>query len=159
MTIRMNIDLRDVSRQDAQEARILLDHKPWLTFRGLVLRERTLGARAAAGVTDFEHDSAWLFSMPVARFWLEFVDQDMTIILAVVGRPGILGDVVRVPQVHGYDPTRLPGAHRCTTCEDGHWIIPEDHYSGPPTPSELTREVSGCTLEIQIAPRGFGAIR
>lgn len=168
-----HIDLRAVTRDsDRFVCEIRLDTgdyskngplKPWITCGriGVQFPERrgsrpaTLSARAAYGVTDFEHDSAYIFKIPVSGWEVSFIDNGMVFAGCV-----IVGDAedLRVPTKPGYDPTKLDGAAVCKDkhCDKPHGIVPEGYFAGPPCSESVWRNLVGRRLEIIFGPTRGG---
>jgi hypothetical protein len=155
------LDLRSVTRDsDKTECRILLqDHprhpaSPWIILGQVLIRlDRHLPllmARAKAGVTDFEHDSAYVLRIPLIGVKLLEVDHEVE--LEAYIHPGKEGrDDFLVP-VDGYDPEKLEGATICEECEEKHVIVPEGYYAGPPFNQDLHEELRGRRIIIRIGP-------
>lgn len=138
----------------------------WLRFGQAQIRrqgERSPGcfcleARMTAGVTDFEHDSAYALRLPLvgAQFSELFVAYHTIHLVAWVDPNDDHGDYFRVP-FPGYDPTKHEKAYRCkdNRClEDypkGHVIVPEGFYV-PPFDPDLYAVVRGKKIEITIGP-------
>lgn len=155
------IDLQKVTRKGG-DTTILLDtgdyrcpRKEWIRCGAVCLNGHgenvsgTLGARAGAGVTDFEHDSPWIFQIPVVGASLSFIDNGVVWIYGWIG-----GDPenLRVPAVSGYDPTRLPGSRLCTECKRNHRMVPEGYFAGPPPEETLWQQLVGRRIEVVIRP-------
>jgi len=165
-----HIDLTGVTR-DADDfyCQIMIDtgnysgggsRKPWITCGRIKLqfpdsrgaRPAILSARAGYGITDFEHDSAYIFQIPVVGFEVSFVENGMVYAECVIGGEP---DDLRVPTKAGYDPTKLEGADVCTSesCKKPHGIVPEGYYAGPPTSEEIWRSLVSRKLEIVFGPK------
>lgn len=164
-----HIDLRAVTRDsDRFVCEISIDsgdyssggsRKPWITCGRIQIqfpdrggaRPATLSARAAYGVTDFEHDSPYIFQIPIVGFHVSFVENGMTYVECTVG--GNAEDL-RVPTAAGYDPTRLPGAYVCKDkhCEEHHAVVPEGYFAGPPASQEIWQNLVSRRLEIVFGP-------
>lgn len=161
------MDLRGVTRPGS-ETRILLDTgdysdggplKEWIRCGRIKLqapdrrgsRPWILSARAIAGVTDFEHDSAYIFQIPVVGVELEFVENGWTYLVAfIAGEP----EDLRLPISSGYDPTKLPGAETCDGSDCGHGkphgIVPEGHWAGPPPNAKVWAKLVGRRIEVRF---------
>lgn len=109
----------------------------------------TLGARAGKGVTDFEHDSPWIFQIPLIGPDFAFIDNGVVWVSGWIG-----GDPenLRVPVVSGYDPTRLPDSQLCTKCKPNHRMVPEGYFAGPPPEETLWQQLVGRRIEVVIRP-------
>lgn len=114
-------------------------------------RPWTLAARALEGVTDFEHDSAYIFQIPVIGVELEFVENGWTYLTGWIGGEP---EDLRVPTSSGYDPTKLKGAHECDGehCGEKHAIVPEGHWAGPPPSRKVWANLVGRKVEIRFGP-------
>jgi hypothetical protein len=117
-----------------------------------------LEAYLPAGVTDFEHDSAYAFKLPLIGVQFGSVEYHQTILTAWVdpNADGYFKDF-NVPRA-GYNPMKLPGAELCDLGEHGytcnlkpHMIVPEKHYV-PPFDAELYEVVKGKKVRIVISP-------
>ena len=158
------LDLRAVTR-DSNRAfcyiQLDADHegmKPWIECGRIEIQSRgekfpqLLAARADYGVTDFEHDSAYIFRIPVVGVRLDMVYQGGTTLVCWIAGDA---DDLRVPTSSDYDPTKLPGAFRCTDCEKHHDMVPEGAYAGPPPDPKLFALLVGRRLEIRFGTRGL----
>lgn len=111
--------------------------------------------RLTEGVTDFEHDSAYAFQLPLIGLTFDSLYYHQTTFVAWVDPNDF--ENFRVPRP-GYNPMKLPGAYCCKDkdCrrEDpkGHMIVPEDNYAGPMPDRELFQAVRGKRVEIKIGP-------
>lgn len=111
-------------------------------------------ARALEGVTDFEHDSAYIFQLPLVGARLEMVESGWTYIVAhIAGDP----DDLRIPSDGTYDPEKLDGAEICESEHYGckgkpHIVVPQDYYAGPPTKPTVWANLVGRRVEIRIGP-------
>jgi len=108
-----------------------------------------LTMRLTAGVTDFEHDSAYVFQLPLIGLTFESLYYHQTTFIAWVNPNA--SEAFRVPRP-GYNPMTMKGATTCKECKPRHLIVPEDHFAGPPTDLELFKLVRGKRVEIQIGP-------
>lgn len=164
-----HLDLRSVTRDaDRFVCEIRLDTgdysagsslKTWITCGRIDVRfpdrrgarPATLSARANHGVTDFEHDSAYIFQIPITGWDVSFVSNGMVYAECV-----IVGDAddLRVPTKPGYDPTKLEGAYACEDkhCDKPHGVVPEGYFAGPPTSETVWRNLVGRRLEIIFGP-------
>src|SRR5512135_114933 len=116
----------------------------------------TLDARMAGGVTDFEHDTAYVIKLPLIGVGFDGLAIHYTRI-HLIGwvDPNELEDF-RVPPP-GYDPVKDPGTYSCKDkrCLEehpkGHPIIPEGMWLPKPN-EELFRRVAGKRVEIIMGP-------
>lgn len=120
------------------------------------LGQYTLKAYLPAGVTDFEHDSAYAFQLPLIGIELVSVDYSQTTLRAWVDPEG--SEDFRVPRP-GYNPMELPGAKTCKLKVHGHQcyknphkMVPEGYFAGPPPDEELFEAVRGKRVEILFSP-------
>lgn len=163
------LDLRTVTRDsDRFVCEIRLDTgdysnggslKTWITCGRISVqfpdrrggRPATLSARAAYGVTDFEHDSAYIFKIPIAGWEVSFIDNGMVYAECI-----IVGEAedLRVPTKPGYDPTKLDGAYVCKDkhCDKPHDIVPEGYWAGAPGSDTVWKNLVGRRLEIFFGP-------
>jgi hypothetical protein len=111
-------------------------------------RKWRLSAYLKAGTTDFEHDSAYAFCLPLVGVTFESIYYGVTTAVAWIGGDDDAECDFRVPGP-GYDPLTLPGTVRCSSCrgKNSHAIVPEHHYQPPPEPG-LFALVRGCRVEI-----------
>lgn len=164
-----HLDLRAVTRDsDRFVCEIRLDTgdysnggslKTWITCGRIGVqfpdrrgaRPATLSARAKEGVTDFEHDSAYIFQIPIAGWDVSFVENGMVYAECV-----IVGNAedIRVPRTADYDPTKLPGAYVCEEkhCNKPHGVVPEGYFAGPPGSDAMWKNLVGRRLEIVFGP-------
>lgn len=110
--------------------------------------EWRLSARYCGGVTDFEHDSAYCFVVPLIGLRLDFLRGGRSLFEAYVHPRA--GDEFRFPDA-AEDPAGFPGAHTCTCCDEPHTIVPEGRYQPPRNP-ELYRKVAGRKVRIFVGP-------
>jgi hypothetical protein len=155
-------DLRSITRSEQciTDVYLIHDYKqvPWLRFGAAQLRhnERTrsssIAARLTAGVTDFEHDSAYAMRLPLIGVEFEKEFEYSIVLLHGWVDPSASEDF-HVP-LPGYDPSSLPGATVCkdARCSEPHPIVPEMHFAGPPSKDcrELYEKVRGKRVEIRI---------
>lgn len=112
-----------------------------------------LTARAKEGVTDFEHDSAYIFQIPITAPNFEFMDNSVVYLSALLlGREP---DDLRLKLDSNYDPTKLAGASRCDGkkyCKRGapHPVVPEGHWAGPTTVPGLYQQLIGAKVEVTM---------
>lgn len=160
-----HIDLRPVTRDsDRFVCEIMVDagtgsKAKWITCGRVKIqfpdrggaRPAVLSARAAYGVTDFEHDSPYIFQIPIVGFHVSFIEDGMTYVECTIG--GNAEDL-RVPTIAGYDPTKLPGAYVCKdkACEEHHAVVPEGYFAGPPASQALWQNLVSRRLEIVYGP-------
>ena len=110
--------------------------------------EWKLSARYAGRVTDFEHDSAYCFTVPLIGLRLIFVRGGRSFFEAYVHPRN--EDEFRFP-TEAEDPAGFRGARQCTHCDEPHTIVPEGRYQPPRNP-KLYAEVAGCKLRIYVGP-------
>jgi hypothetical protein len=115
-----------------------------------------LKAYLSGGATDFEHDSAYAFRLPLVGVQFEGVDYQQTRLNAWVD-PTLRSEFeltsFRVPRP-GYNPMKHPDAVKCKDkrCGGKHIIVPEGFYAGAPFDSELYNHVKGRQVNILISP-------
>lgn len=125
----------------------------WLQFGEAQLRKNDrrqtyrLEAYGPAGVTDFEHDSIYVLSLPLVGVQLDdlLVSYHRTNLIAWVESDF---ESFRVPTA-GYNPMKMKGAYECTSEDKPHMIVPEGYYK-PQHNKELFDLVRGKRVEIQI---------
>jgi len=158
-------DLRPITR-DADKCRtvvtIHLDwqtKEKWLEFGQAQIRfqqesrpsdgRHRLEARMTAGVTDFEHDSAYALRLPIVGLTFQGTDYHQTHFTAWVD-PNEADHDFHVPR-SGYNPMRHKDAWKCKECKgkESHIIVPEGFYV-PPYDAELYEVVRGKRIEILI---------
>jgi hypothetical protein len=105
-----------------------------------------LTARTNAGITDFEHDSAYALSLPLVGVEFEFTMNHHSQFRAWV-RPDDLSDFNVPPP--GYDPTKDEKAEKCKRCKPRHWIVPA---FVPPPNGKLFDKVRGRKVQISFGP-------
>jgi hypothetical protein len=109
-----------------------------------------LKAYLPAGVTDFEHDSAYAFRLPLVGLELDdiLISYGNTFLVAYVADEP---EDFRIPRPD-YNP--LKGAEKCTLKECGkpHLIVPEGNYAGPQFDREIFELVRGKLVEIVVGP-------
>lgn len=153
------LDLTSVTRPGAVTSIMLDDYEriEWIRCGVTVVQRRDrqpwrLGARAREGVTDFEHDSAWIFQIPLVGVALDMIDMGTVFVTGyIAGDPGDL----RVPTSADYDPARHPEASLCDGRHCGmgsHPIVAPDYWAGPPADEKLWRRLVGRRLDIRIRP-------
>lgn len=135
--------------------------KPFILLAGRTnldrLGERSLywrlTARAKEGVTDFEHDSAYIFQIPITAPIFESMDSSVVYLSALLlGREP---NDLRLKLDSKYDPTKLKGASRCDGkkyCKYGapHPLVPEVSWAGPKADPELYRLLIGAKIDIKM---------
>jgi len=152
------LDFTKVTR-DADKTRTRILIKPRYGMQSLEIvcgrtnlnrnRDRTpsyerLTARASYGVIDFEHDSAYIFQIPLVGVALDFVENSTVYYSGILlGRDP---EDLRISLDTDYDPTKLKGAYKCNgkECRSGksHMIVPEGYWAGP--------EMKVQTLYLQL---------
>ncbi len=166
-------DLRSITR-NSKHCRTTVTIQPvswdsshrikWLVFGEMQLQhmekteEWTLAARMTSGITDFEHDSAHAFKLPLVGLVFEsYIDYSNVVMNAWIHPDS--DDRFRVPRP-GYDPTKLRDARLCSgkpgECKfpgKAHMIVPEGCYAGPPHDLELYNRVRGKRVEIRLSPK------
>ena len=157
-------DLTPICREEGRaltHVRIDLDSYlsrgvPWLTAGASEFQRFdslcywTLGARME-GATDFEHDSAWAFKLPLIGLEFKHAYDQGCHFTAFVHPDGF--DDFHVPPI-GYDPRKLPEAHQCKEkgCrrnDEKHIIVPEGYYV-PAKDAELYKKVRGKRVDIVV---------
>jgi hypothetical protein len=113
-----------------------------------------LAAYLTAGVTDFEHDSAYALQLPLVGLHFKSVEyQRATFEAWVDPNPNDLSSF-HVPRP-GYNPMKLPEAYICKMkgqcAKEPHIIVPEGFYV-PPVDEDLWLLVRGRRVEIRIGP-------
>lgn len=117
-----------------------------------------LEAYLPVGVTDFEHDSAYAFKLPLIGVQFDSVNYHHTQVTAWVdsNADGYFKDFA-VPR-SGYNPMKLPGAELCDLKDHGytcykkpHMIVPEKHFV-PPFDPELYEVVKGKKVMVVFSP-------
>jgi hypothetical protein len=168
-------DLREITRYSELCLTVVTVHLDWDRAnmvkwlvcgqsRLIPQRERSDGtwrleAYLTVGVTDFEHDSAYAFKLPLIGVQFDSVSYHQTQLTGWVDPNG--GDE-SFPDFHvprpGYNPMKLPGAELCDLGEHGytcykkpHMIVPEKHFV-PPFDAELYEAIKGKKVEILISP-------
>ena len=102
------------------------------------------------GATDGEHDSAYLFQLPLIGLNFSYMRYQQTTFTAWIDPTLVAcGDDFRMPNPN-YDPFKAEDACKCTSCKgtEKHWIVP---YLPPPNP-KLYEKVKGMKVEIFISP-------
>lgn len=166
-------DLRAVSRDPKRcVTHVYIQTNPWdrerhewLIFGAAQLRHQKesspdgrfrLEGRMTSGVTDFEHDSAFVVRLPLIGVQFDglLIHNHYAFLVGWVDPDG--ADDFHVPGP-GYDPTKHKDAHRCKMKEcvkedpKSHIIVPEGFYV-PPFDPELYKLVRGKRVEIRIGP-------
>ncbi len=105
-------------------------------------------ARLKYGITDFEHDSAFAFKLPLIGLTYRYTQRHCNRFSAHIDPHD--ADGFRIPPV-GYDPTKLEGTRNCLNCEgsEAHLMVDEDHWM-PPSDKALFEIVRGLKVEISI---------
>lgn len=155
------IDLTAITRKPHVARTIVSiydDYRPheWLVFGAAQFNHMekmhmwSLNARMAAGITDFEHDSAYALKLPLIGLEFEGVLYDHYVRFNAFIAPDALDDFC-VPTSSAYNPTTLPGGGPCTTCKgkDKHLLVP-DGYFVPPRDPALYELVRGKRVEISL---------
>lgn len=111
-----------------------------------------LEAYLTAGVTDFEHDSAYAFKLPLIGVQFDGVSYGRITVQAWID-PNEDPEDVGIP-LPGYNPMNLPEAFTCKekSCGKPHRIIPEGYYGGPPADPKLYEALRGKKVEILFSP-------
>lgn len=132
----------------------------WLTFGAANLQDRksgtwSLDARFGYGVTDFEHDSAYILSLPLIGLALGGLGVYLheAHFIAWVDPNDFEGFHVPRP---GYDPRKHKDTEICQECEEKHSVLPEGFFTPKPD-RDLWNLVRGKKVEISIGPRFEGA--
>jgi hypothetical protein len=166
----LETDLRDINRDsDRVQCTVFIstdednhprgDMKKWLVLGQVNLRmdmyPMELKAYLPAGVTDFEHDSAWAMVLPLIGVKLNSLHYHTTEIEAYVAPRQL--ENFRVPWP-GYNPMEEEDAEICTHghCKkDPHPMVGMDRYT-PYSDPTLYKAVEGRLVRIRIgpAPRG-----
>ena len=112
-----------------------------------------LQAYLVAGVTDFEHDSAYALRLPLVGVTLDSVLYHAMSFTAWID-PNAETDKssdFRVPPPK-YNPMKDPGAHKCKVCKgkNAHVIVPEGMYV-PPFDAKLYELVRGKKVNIVLS--------
>lgn len=161
------VDLRSITRRsDKCLTTVMLqltwderEKVKWLVFGEAHIQkferkgQYLLKAYLPAGVTDFEHDSAYAFRLPLMGLEMDelFLSYHQTRLRAIVDPNN--SDDFRVPRP-GYDPLKMEGTHTCKAydqCkEKPHLIVPEGFYAGPPFDRKLFELVRGKRVEIIV---------
>ncbi len=115
-----------------------------------------LSAYLTEGATDFEHDSAYAFSLPLIGFTFDNSIEYSRVRGNAWVDPGDDEGLFRVPRP-GYNPMKHPDTTMCNSknCNwrDGpHPIIPEGFYAGPPHDRDLYNLVRGKRVTLSIGP-------
>lgn len=116
-----------------------------------VLMTHTIGCRLKDGVTDFEHDSAWGFKLPLIGFEFQAIWNHVVMFNAFIDSRDPKD--FRVPNP-GYDPIHHPESVKCKHCtgeDKGHIILPPGFYV-PEANQELFEKVRGKRVQITIGP-------
>lgn len=103
-----------------------------------------------SNATDFEHDSAYAFRLPLVAVELKAVWYHNAHFTALI-QPYDEEDF-HVP-LPGYNPLEHPDTEKCDRCtgEQAHLIVPEGFYV-PPFEKELFKLVAGRPVEVSIGP-------
>ena len=127
-------------------------HTQWLVLGQVSVRfdlnPVLLNAYLTAGVTDFEHDSAYALRLPLIGVKVTSIRYQTTILEGWVAPRDL--DEFHVPWPD-YNPMKHPDAFECDNCsrEEKHIMVPEGNYV-PPTDKELYRYVAGRRVMIRI---------
>lgn len=149
------LDFRSITRK-GPTTQVCLYHEyraePWILCGeiNLTYRENAdiwmFGARLADGTTDVEHDSAWAFRFDLVGIRLKYIDYGATHIEGWIrGDPGGAEDT-RIAKA-GFNPKKVKGVEKCTSCEDKHIILPPGHYLPAADPAYFDM-VRGRRIEI-----------
>lgn len=124
----------------AGQASLRLDHS----------RFKYLHAYLPVGVTDFEHDSAYAFRLPLVGIELKDLSYHQTEIQAYIDANNPEDFHIPPPD---YNPMKHPKSFTCKDkgCEKHHIIVPEGFYC-PPRDPELFEKVKGKRVEILFSP-------
>lgn len=153
------LDLRPISRSsDLCEVTVTLENiqhlRNFLWIRAgqadlRLERRQWLNVRGPDGVTDSEHDSVHILSLPLIGVTMQHVFSHNVTISAYID-PSEVQDF-RVPPPD-YDPTKHPEAYTCKDprCERPHIISPRC-YQAPVNP-DLFEIVRGKKVEIVFGP-------
>lgn len=163
-----NLDLRNIT-QDPEDActeikvKLMHHHFSWIKAGRLSRLEFNgrsdppgwrLAARMAGGATDFEHDSAYAFSLSIISPTIEMGINGFVWIHAYINPNPYLDDDFRVPTSSEYDPCKLVGSHICeeeACLKDGgpHPIVPEGYWF-PPRNTDLFKRLRGTPITIIV---------
>lgn len=156
------IDLRPLSRNsDKRTCTVYLrdggrQQVAWITAGEANLTKDNGGAwrlYARMDATDFEHDSAYVFVLPLIGVTLDFITDHVTIVSGYINpKYDDFSPEFRIPQT-GYNPMEHEDAEPCDQCEgsDKHVIVPEGFYQ-PPFDKDLFELVRGKKVEVYFAP-------
>lgn len=113
-------------------------------------RSSRFTVRMTEGVTDQEHDSAYVLQLPLIGVKFTHVWSHQACFTCWVDPNDEEG--FHVPDA-GYDPTKHKDAYQCDNkkyCDDvGHWVVP---YFVPPVNRKLYELMRGKKLEIMLSP-------
>lgn len=154
-----SLDLRSITRDSDKLRSTVMLHVDWdVRIKWLMFGEANmrcfnskkqwlLSAYLNNGTTDFEHDSAYAFRLPLIGVQFDDVNHQVTSFTAWIdsNNPSDFG----IPS-SGYDPTKQEGSFICKDCKDEqHVIVPEGFYI-PPFDQNLFDLVKGKQVEIVI---------
>ena len=144
------IDLRSVSRDSDRallEIFIGTGRDPWIKAGRATLQKIGRGwlvkVRAHEGITDCEHDSAYVLYFSILGLEMEYCESHFFRYKAVMG---VDPDNFNVPSP-GYNPEEVQGTEMCARCPEPHPIVPSGHWM-PPFERDLFRKVAGQPIEI-----------
>jgi hypothetical protein len=163
----LETDLRHITRSGAGVLMVVVSLEDlgrrdvWLRAGGATLRWHKNGAELRAylrdGATDFEHDSAFAFTLPLIGLQMDYG-------FGVCGSIYFEGWVSPDPEMFrvpgpGYDP--LSSSYTSTLCSgkdcggEPHRIVASENYSGPPHDKSVDQRqalVAGRRVSIQLYP-------
>jgi hypothetical protein len=159
----MNIDLKNISRSidkivteitigrdyDRQEqVKISLGEISLTEGDNRSRGQWSLRAYWDGGMTDPEHDSAYILWLPLVGLQLDMIHYGQTILKGFVG--GGDSSDFRVPGPD-FKIKRLEAAEKCTQCrgKDKHLMLPEGLWLPEENP-ELLSKLAGRVVEIRI---------
>jgi len=160
-----HLDFRKISRDPGRcKTTIMTEDEegsltPWITLGAVDImpvnssrspREWILKAHLPYGVTDNEHDSAYVLYLPLVGFETNFIRSNRVVFAAFIA-----GDVERIrdfrvpPQ--DYAPMSDPDTYMCEQCKDGpHPIISSFLPENTPKNVRLFKRMRGKRIEIYL---------